>query len=176
MKQLKKDIKTGMNKDEAFTKFINRNGDPKKGSRVIALFPEDQYVKKYGSANKILMIIYSILSFFSIVGLIVQFSHLPTLWFLFLLAISLLLPVLVVYQLSKKNVVGYLVLAFLLFKGMLDLLRQNDQTTILIGFTINIGLLIFVIILKQKIFPYQNFFNTKKDANGLYIYKEAVTA
>ena len=55
MKQLKKDIKNGIGKDEAFTKFISRNGDPKKGSRVLALFPEQLFAEKYAKANKILI-------------------------------------------------------------------------------------------------------------------------
>ncbi|MFY9143085.1 hypothetical protein [Sulfuricurvum sp.] len=176
MKQLKKDIKNGIGKDEAFTKFISRNGDQKKGSRVLSIFPEQLYAEKYSTANKILMTIYGLLTLVGLLGLGVQFMHLPLTWFLFLLTIGFLLPALVLYLLYKKNAGAYMFLAFLLVKGMLDLLRQNDQTTVLIGFAINAGLLIFVVILKQKMFPYQNFFNTKKDTNGLYIYKDPVTA
>ncbi|MDD5051431.1 MAG: hypothetical protein PHO27_01720 [Sulfuricurvum sp.] len=176
MKQLKKDIKTGMNKDVAFTKFVFRKGDQKKGSRVLALFPEPKYAEKYAKENKILIIIYGLLSLFALLGLSVQFAHLPPLWLLFLLTIGFLLPALVLYLLYKKNAGAYMFLAFLLVKGILDLLRQNDHSIILIGILVNLGLLIFVVILKQKLFPYQNFFNTKKDENGLYIYKDAVTA
>ncbi|MDD2779954.1 hypothetical protein [Sulfuricurvum sp.] len=176
MKQLKKDLKNSMDKDEAFIKFINRNGDQKKGSRILSLFPEPKYAEKYAKANKILITIYGLLSLFAILGLSVQFAHLPPLWLLFLLTIGVLLPALVLYLLYKKNAGAYMFLAFLLVKGIFDLLRQSDQSMILIGIVVNLGLLIFVVILKQKMFPYQNFFNTKKDTNGLYIYKEAVTA
>jgi hypothetical protein len=176
MKQLKRDMKNGISKDVAFTKFVYRNGDQKKGSRVLALFPEPQYAEKYATANTVLISIYGLLTCFGLLGLSVQFIHLPLGWFLFLLTIGLLLPALVLYLLYKKNAGAYIFLAFLLVKGIFDLLRQTDQTTLFMGIAINMGLLLFVVILKQKMFPYQNFFNTKKDTSGLYIYKEAVTA
>lgn len=174
MKQLKKDLKNSVDKDEAFKKFLNRNGDQKKGSRILSLFPEPKYAEKYEKANKILITIYGLLSLFAILGLSVQFAHLPPLWLLFLLTIGVLLPALVLYLLYTKNAGAYMFLAFLLVKGIFDLLRQSDQSMILIGIVVNLGLLIFVVILKQKMFPYQNFFSTKKDANGLYVYKDTI--
>lgn len=171
MKQLKKDIKNGVNKDEAFTNLINRNGDQKQGSKILALYPEPQYAKKYNTANKVLILIYGLLSLLAILGLLINFIHLSPSNLLFLFAIGALLPSVVIYFIYKKNAAGYIFLAFLLAKGMIDVFRQKDQSIILISIVINLTLLIFVVILKYKLFPYQNFFNTKKDANGLYVYK-----
>lgn len=171
MKQLKKDLKNGMSKDEAFTNLINRNGDQKQGSRILALYPEPQYAQKCNTANKILIIIYSLLSLFAILGLLINYIHLSFALLLFLFAIGVLLPAVVIYLLYKKNAAAYIFLAFLLIKGMIDVFRQKDQSIILVSIIINLILLIFVVILKYKLFPYQNFFNTKKDANGIYIYK-----
>jgi hypothetical protein len=171
MKQLKKDLKNGMSKDEAFANLINRNGDQRQGSRILALYPEPQYAQKYNTANKILIIIYSLLSLFAILGLLINYIHLSFAILLFLFTIGALLPAVVIYLLYKKNAAAYIFLAFLLIKGMIDVFRQKDQSIILVSIIINLILLIFVVILKYKLFPYQNFFNTKKDANGIYVYK-----
>jgi hypothetical protein len=53
-------------------------------------------------------------------------------------------------------------------KGILDSLKliESSPKWFVIGVTVNLAMLVFVVILKKKLFPYQNFFNSKKTNEG----------
>lgn len=173
MKELRKDIKNGISKDEAFKNYLNRGGDAKKGSRYLSYIPEGQFADKYLIANNMLLSVYGVLSVMGLVALLPQLLSLPPVGIIIVLLIGLLIPGVILYLIYKKNAVGYFILAFFCLKGIVDSFRvyQEDPGSVWVGVTINLILLIFVVILKKKIFPYQNFLNVKKNENGHYLYR-----
>ena len=179
MRELKADIKSGLSKDRAFASFKRRGGDAKRGARYLAILSEPAYAEKYVLANNFLIAIYLILLITGLSGQLPQLLAQPPASALFALAASMLLPVLVLYFLYKKNAIGYWVLALFSAKGVLDSFAAHkegtDFTGVGIAIAINLLLLVFAVSLKNKIFPYQSFFNTKKDKDGHCIYQPQPT-
>ncbi len=173
MKELKKAVKKGKSKDAAFERLKNRRGDLKKGSAYLARIPEKEFADKYSVANNVFLAIYGILACIGFLALIPDLVNFSALALLFILGLGLIIPVWILYLIYHKNALGYLLFAVFSFKAIFDSFRSlpDDLFAVLVGVIMNVLLLTFVVILKKKLFPYQNFFNTKKDADGLVIYK-----
>jgi len=173
MRTLRQDIKDGLRKEEAFDNVKVRGGNFKKASRYLARLPDSSYADKYNLANYLLIFLYLSwegfgLFYFDFTGL-----ELPVGLIIFVIAIGLFPHVVVTYLLLKKNANGYIFLSFLYCYSISKMfgVYQEDPTSTLICAVIVASLLIFTVTLKGKIFPYQNFFNIKKDDNGYFIFK-----
>ena len=114
------------------------------------------------------------LGFMSVIPMLTELSAKAL---VFVLGISLLIPSAVVWMLIKKQALGYVILCFFLLKGILDSFKDEnpDQNLLYIGIAINLAIMGYAIFLKLKLFPFQNFFNTRKDDNGVFIYKKNLT-
>jgi len=173
MKQLKKDIKAGMSKDDAFKSLKNRGGKAKQASAYLARLSEPSLVQKYSKANYTLIIAYGLITFVSILAVLPQLSSFSVGGILSILALDLLIFGFIAYMVYKGQAYGYIIVAVFMAKGCLGLIGgyQNEPTTIgLVFLAINIAILVFAVTLKGKLFPKQNFFNLKKDESGNYIF------
>ena len=173
MRSLKQDIKDGLGKEEAFDNVKIRGGNLKKASRYLARLPDSSNTDKYNLANNVLIFLYLAWEGFGLLFFDFTKLELPVGLVVVFFAIVLFPHVIVTYLLLKKNANGYMFLSFLYcysITRMFDV-YQEDPTSTLICAVIVVSLLIFVVTLKGKLFPYQNFFNTKKDDNGHYIFK-----
>lgn len=136
------------------------------------MFPDDEESKKYHKANNILLGIYTLLTMMSLFGLISTLSGMSPTVIAVALSFDILILAAVIYCISKKQSLGYLILCFFLFKGAMDSFRgyESDPTSVWVSVFINIALVIFIVVLKRKLFPHQNFFNTRKDSDGFAVY------
>ena len=172
MKTVKKQLAAGLSKIEIFEKASIDGLNLKKVSKYLAMFPDSEESLKYNKANNILIGIYSILVILGLLGSLSMLSSLPLAGIIAVLLFALLIPAAVIYSIYKKQSIGYIILCFFLLKGILDSFKgyEADPTSVLIGVSINVALIIFIIILKSKLFPHQNFFNTKKGDDGFAVY------
>ena len=172
MKISKKQLAAGLSKKEIFEKASVEERDLKKVSQYLAMFPDKEESKKYNKANNILLGIYALLTIMSLFGLSSMFSELPLIVSILAQSFDLLIFGTVIYFVSKKMSVGYFLLSFFVFKGALNAFKgyESDPASVWFALFINIALLIFIVVLKRKLFPHQNFFNTKKDSDGFAIY------
>ena len=69
------------------------------------------------------------------------------------------------------------ILCFFMFKGILDSFKsfEQDPIAVYIAVAINIAIMGYAAFLKVRLFPFQNFFNTRKDENGIFIYQNNLT-
>ncbi|MES0489949.1 MAG: hypothetical protein ABUK01_08165 [Leptospirales bacterium] len=178
MKIVKRLIKEGVDKKEIFAKASDEGLNPKKVSRLLAMYPDVEESEKYNKANNILIGIYIVMVLFGILGAASMLNELPTEAILGILAFALLIPIAVIYILYKKQALGYLVLSFFLIKGITDSIKeyQTDPVAVWIGVGLSACLIVYAVILKIKLFPHQNFFNTKKDSDGIVIFTKDVTS
>jgi hypothetical protein len=172
VKVIKKQLAAGLSKKEIFEKASVEGGNLKKVTKYLAMFPDDDESKKYNKANNILIGVYTLLVIIGLLGSISMISELPPIGIALVLSFGLLIPATVIYCIYKKQSLGYLILCFFLFKGVLDSFKgyESDPASVWIGVSINVVLLIFIVVLKSKLFPHQNFFNTKKDSDGFAVY------
>lgn len=172
MKIVKRLLKEGKNKKDVFKQATEEGFNPKKVSKYLAMYPDIEESEKYNGANNILIGIYSIMVLLSMLGAASRISELPQAVIYGVVAFALLIPAAVIYCIYKKQAIGYLILCFFLLKGILDTLKEYeaDPVGVLVGVAISASLLIYVVVLKYKIFPHQNFFNTKKNNEGIAIF------
>lgn len=178
MKFVKRLMKEEVNKKEIFERASDEGLNPKKVSKYLAMYPDPDDATKYNKANKILIGLYFAMVLLSMLGAVSMLTELPPAAIFGVLAFALLLPGAVMYFIYKKQSVGYLVLCFFLIKGILDSLKEyeSDPTGVLIGAGISLCLLVYVVVLKNKMFPHQNFFNTKKNSEGIAIFTKDLTS
>lgn len=173
MKQLKKDIKNGVSKEEAFDRIKTRGSDVLKASRFLANIPDPDLADEYAGKNKILVYIYGFMVFIGLLTIIPKITSFNISIGIPLFLFTLLLPGVILYLLYKQRAVSYLLIVFISFKGIFDSLKDYSESPaiVLIGITLNIFFIIYAIYLKNKTFPYQNFFNTKKNSDGYVIFQ-----
>jgi hypothetical protein len=178
MKIVKRLFKEGENKESIFEKASAEGLNPKKVSKYLAMYPDTEESEKYNRANNILIGIYSVLVLLGLLGAAQALAELPVGAILGVLAFALLIPGAVIYCIYKKQSIGYLVLCFFLFKGILDSFKgyEADHIGFWVGVAINVCLIVYVVILKNKLFPHQNFFNTKKNEEGVSIFTKDLTS
>ncbi|WP_163932742.1 hypothetical protein [Paraferrimonas sp. SM1919] len=178
MKIVKRLLKEGENKASIFEKASAYGLNPKKVSKYLAMYPDSEESKKYNRANNILIGIYSVLFLLGLLGAVPILSELPVGAMLGVLAFALLIPSAVIYCIYKKQSIGYLILCFFLFKGIFDSFKgyEADPVGVWVGAAINVCLIVYVVILKNKLFPHQNFFNTKKNDEGVSIFTKDLTS
>ncbi|WP_031565934.1 hypothetical protein [Rheinheimera texasensis] len=172
MKIVKRLLKQGENKNSIFEKASAEGLNPKKVSKYLSMYPDAEESENYNRANNILIALYSVLVLLGVLGASPFLSGLPVGAMFAVLAFALLIPGAVIYYIYKKQSMGYLVLCFFLLKGILDSFKEYeaDPMAVWVGVIINACLIVYVVILKNKLFPYQNFFNTKKDVEGFSIF------
>ena len=172
MKVVKKQLAAGFSKNEIFEKASDEGLNLKKVSKYLAMFPDDEESKKYNKANNILIGVYSLLVCMGLLRLFSMISDISATGIVALLVIALLIPGVLIYTIYKKQAVGYLVLCIFLLQGVLESFKgyEADPVSFWVSVSINVTLIIFIIILKNKLFPHQSFFNTKKNSEGFAVY------
>lgn len=178
MKIVERLLKEGENKNIIFEKASDEGLNPKKVSKYLAMYPDADDAEKYNKANNILIGIYSVFVLLGLLGVAPMLSELSIAAILGVLAFALLIPGAVIYFIYKKQSIGYLIICFFLFKGILDSFKgfESDPTGVLVGIIANTCLIVYVIILKNKLFPHQNFFNTRKNDEGIAIFTKDLTS
>jgi hypothetical protein len=178
MKELKQDIKNGMNKNDAFESFKNREREDvkkiKKASSYLAITPDAKILQRYSKANFFLMTIYALISTLTLLASVAHASSLPLSVLLLALAFDIGIVVVILYLLYKGNALAYLVLSFFMIRAVIKSIELyfNDPSIAAIVFLgIYIFIITFAIYLKLKLFPQQNLFNSKKDKEGNYIFE-----
>jgi hypothetical protein len=177
MKIVKRLMKQGVDKKDIFSRAIDEGLNPKKVSKHLAMYPDPEESEVYRRANNILIGIYVFLVVVGLLNAASVLAELPTAAILGVLAFALLIPGAVIYCIYRKQSIGYLFFAFFLGKGILDSFQgyESDPIAVGIGIGINLCLIVYVVILKNKLFPYQNFFNTKKNNGGIAIFTKDLT-
>lgn len=176
MKIIKSLLKEGIPKEEIYQLALKDGLKTKKVSHILSMYPDPDTATNYTKHNTALIIIYLIWQAFGYLYIFSKPITLSPTAMLAALAISLIIPIIVVYLLYNKIAYGYLFLSFLLLKGILEPFKYPETVHpenligSLIGVTILIAVLAYTITLKFKLFPYQGFFNLKKDKNGAYIF------
>ncbi|MEM9257365.1 MAG: hypothetical protein AAGA91_18140 [Pseudomonadota bacterium] len=178
MKIVKRLLKEGENKGSIFEKASAEGLNPKKVSKYLAMYPDPEESENYNRANNILIGIYSVLVLLGLLGATHILFELPAGAMLGVLAFALLIPGAIIYCIYKKQSIGYLILCFFLFKGILDSFKEYEASPVgvWVGVAINACLVVYVVILKNKLFPHQNFFNTKKSGEGIAIFTKDLTS
>jgi hypothetical protein len=170
MKQLKKDLKNGKSKNEVLKDFQERgNENITKAVMYLNSIPDELIAKKYALANNILLGLYSIVS---ILILAVTFAQTKSSFILIDVAVFITMA----FFIAKKKAWAYLVLAFLMVRSILNVLKPylaEPTTGGLVMMSIFAFIFIFALVLKVKLFPKQNFLNTKKDENGSLIFNHS---
>lgn len=171
-------MKDGAPKVEIFSRASQEGMNLKKVAKYLAIYPDRDESERYHRANGILIGLYIAFIFFGLLGAAPLLSGLSLNWIIISIGIALLIPSALVYSIYKKQSFGYMVLCLLLVKGVLDMLKdyQADQSAALVGVGINIALIFYVYTLKKKLFPYQNFLNTRKGDDGLVIFSKSSAA
>jgi uncharacterized membrane protein len=177
MKLVKRLMKEDLSKQEIFERASEEGLNLKKVSKYLAMYPDPEESKKYNKANRVLIGIYAALVILSIIGAISMVMDLPPAAILGVLAFSLLIPGVVIYCIYKKQSIGYLILCFFLLKGIIDIFKdyQADPAGVWLGAGISLCLIVYVVVLKNKMFPHQNFFNTKKNSDGISVFTKDLT-
>ena len=178
MKIVRRLLNEGENKKSIFEKALAEGLNPKKVSKYLAMYPDPEESEKYNRANNILLGICSLLVFLGVLSVMPLISELSLDLILVVLAFALLVPGCVIFCIYDKRSIGYLVLCFFLFKGVLDSFVDYEvgSAEFLVTVVLNASLLIYIVILKKKLFPHQNFFNTKKDDEGVTIFTKDLTS
>ena len=172
MKIVESLMKEGVDKKEIFKIALEEGLPQKKVSRNLAIHPDKDIAKKYSKANFLLLCLYSVMvliGLLSVIGIAAKFSLGVIAG---LLCFSMLIPSFIIYSIFNNQSIGYFLLCFFLFKGILDSVKflESNPKWFLIGVIVNLAMLVFVVILKKKMFPYQNFFNSKKTSEGVYVF------
>ncbi|RVU85575.1 hypothetical protein EOL70_06390 [Leucothrix sargassi] len=172
MKIVKQFLKEGVNKKDIFEKAMDEGLNSKRVSKYLAKRPDVEEAKKYEKANYILIGIYAVTVLLGLLNVIPLFKELSLPAALGLLAFSLLIPAALIYAIFIKDPVGYFVLAFLFIRGVLLSFSnlEVDPVGAGIDIAVSIGLVIYIVILKGKLFPYQSFFHTKKADDGTTVF------
>lgn len=178
MKIIKSLLKEGIPKEEIYQLALKDGLKTKKVSHILSMYPDPDTAINYTKHNTALIIMYIIWEAF---GLLYFFSNpiqLPPAAILAALAIGSIILITVVYLLYHKIAHGYVLLSFLLIRGILESFNHQETVNteyfigILIGVAILTAVLAYTVTLKFKLFPYQGFFNLKKDKYGAYIFTE----
>jgi hypothetical protein len=175
MKLVKSLMKQGVDKGEIFARAIDQGLNPKKVSRYLSGFPDKSLSEKYHKANIIFLSIYGALVFrgiWSVYGMLSESPLKARLIIFGVIGFFLIIIVALMYLIYKKRAVGYMALLPFLIKGISNAFKGYEQDPLgsLAAASMVFGLIAFLIILKNKIFSYQNFFNTKKTGHGIYIF------
>jgi hypothetical protein len=115
MKLLKADIKNGVSKGEAFSKFTERGGDLKKGSRFLASIPDKEESINYTKWNFGLIAIYAMLFLIGLLNLLPMLEDMSSVALLITIGIASIIPVVIIWMLFKKKAFAYLLLCFFWF-------------------------------------------------------------
>jgi len=172
VKIVKKLLSEGLSKQEVFEKASSDGLNLKKVAKQLSIYPDDRESNKYNKANNILIGLYSLIVAIGLIGFIPMLTEFQAVGMVLVLSFALLIPGAIIYCIYKKQSLGYLILCFFLFKGVLDSFKgiETDPLAVWVGVSINVCLIIYIVVLKNKLFPHQNFFNTKKDNNGFVVF------
>ncbi|MDD3598032.1 hypothetical protein [Sulfuricurvum sp.] len=169
MQQLKRDIKSGMSKEEAFDSYKQRGGEnTKRASMYLAYRSDPQLLKKYSIANYVLIFLFSLRTLTIALTGLTALASLPY-WGVPVLIIELGLYIAVLYFLWKGNAGAYFAVLILTLNPLMysigAFLNESSMATIA---SMIIFALVFVlaIYIKLKLFPFQSFLHTKKDVDG----------
>lgn len=175
MRIVKRLLREGKSKDSIFEKASEEGLNLKKVSKYLAMYPDLEESESYSSANNTLIGIYLVWILLGLLSIAPILPEFPVATVIGFIAFEVLIPVLVLYCIYRKISIGYLILLFFLFINILRLFGAG-VIDVLSEVCINAFFIAYVVILKNKLFPYQNFFNTKKNAKGLSIFKKDSTS
>ena len=179
MKQLRKDLKSGMSKEVAYKSLIARDGNPKKGAQYLSLLPDRETFKELRRANIMLIGIWLLVVLSNLVGVLfvesgvlAQSSETSYTVLFIVLAIVLAIQLIPVFMLVTGHALGYFLLSFLIFRAILSNIENVPVDPIGSWLTVGVlvGLFAYTLKMKLKMFPFQNLVHTKKYSNGYKIF------
>lgn len=176
MKIVRKLLKEGKNKQEIFDKTTNEGFKQKKVAKCLARYPDPEEAEKYKKANMVLVglcVALILLRVTTLALLSAEFASVVVL----AAAIPLVIVCVATYFIFKMQPSGYLILCYFLAISTFhsfNLIQSNPRSTLL-AISMSVFLIIYAVVLKYKIFPYQNFGNTMKDSDGIPIYTKDLT-
>ncbi len=173
MKRVKSLLSEGSSKNEAFQIAISDGLDRKKVSQYLASIPDSKHLKHFSKSHKILL--WQVITLYSL-GLA---GMLPLLLVLTpgVIAVVLVLYILItgsiIYTLYKGYASGFFMLLFMMLVGLFQIASMLNHSPISASFGIVFytAITLQAIYLKTKLYPYQNFFHTREDDQGIRIYK-----
>ncbi len=176
MKKIKQQLQQGMPKKDIFEQAQMDGVDMNKVAKYLSKYPDSDVSAKYNGANIALIGLYSTLISFTFIGILDIVLALPPVLIFGVFLFYLAIPWVVMFFIYKKHSIGYLILSFFLVKGIFDILSAGQVSIAeLVGVAINVFLLAFTVILKNKLFPYQNFLHIKRDAQGVIVFTQNPT-
>lgn len=175
MRQLKKDVIEGMDKDQALEAYLARGGDPMRGTMILSAYPDAASRRRYTYANYWLVAMCAALAVinWTISKQLVVPTSATAQDQAFSGALSILVPAITLWLVYRMRSVGYLMMTFLGFTGVLKFIRLADEVDalLIVSLMLCVTMTISALIMRQKLFPYQNFLGIKKDENNHFIYK-----
>jgi len=172
LKRIKEILKTGLSKEEAFQQAAEENLDLIKVARHLASFADQKEIEE----NKLLHRIF--------VGILVLNVLINAPYFFELLAqinslaviiplIVIALPIWIIYSVFRGQAIGFYIYAFFTVRGLPSNFEgyEGNEFSSWILFSLWLMLLVYSVYLKNKLLPYQNYFNTKKDEDGYSVYR-----
>jgi hypothetical protein len=171
--RIKSMLDDGTTKSDVFKILKDENFNPIKVSKYLAYIPDKEAINNYKNHHLGLVIslavfyLIFILTFAISTGLSSSVQE-----FLFYFAIGAAIPSIIIFSIYKAKAGGFLILCFFLSKGIIESLPSLSDAPVesSIGIGLNIFFIVYSIFLKNKFYPNQNFFNTKKSGDGTYVY------
>ncbi len=176
MKIVRNLLKEGKTKQEIFEKASDEGLKQKKVAKYLARHPDPEEAEKYNKANMLLVglcVVLVLLRVWTISLLSIEFTSVVVLAAVFPLVILCAAT----YYIFKMQPSGYLILCYILAIGILNSFKliPSYPLPILLAISMSIILIIYAVVLKYAIFPYQNFSNSMKDSDGIPIYTNDLT-
>lgn len=173
VKQLSKEVKQGKSKTEAFKTYLDAGGDEKKGASCLSMLPDQDLRLKYQKQTFALLYIYLFFVLLGLAAAIPLFMELGSIGATIgVIAFALAIPAIVTWAILMGDATGYFIFVFFMLHGISGSFDDYalDPMGSWIGAGINLALIVWALSIKKKIFPYQNLFSSRKDANGVAIF------
>lgn len=171
MRVVKKKLRDGFPKTEIFEDAVERGLSTKKVSRFLASIPDAPVQPLYINLNYLLAGLYLSNIAFAVLILLTNLSpDIGLKGLVLVLGITLFIPGIITFYLFRMHAWVYLILLFFVIRGLFDLFGYfsfSDPYAVfeLLYRTLIIGLAIF---LKIKLFPFQNFLQSRKTLNDQF--------
>ena len=181
MKFVKQLLKEGISKEEVYERAVDKGLDKKRVSTYLANFPDQDLAGKYKKLNLILVSLVSVWACLGLLQAVLIMFKLPLLAGIMMMILVIAILTLIIYNVYTMKSMSYFILCFFAGKSILNsvgALRSFSSIVeaIFIGLVMLLSLTIIVlaVLLKKKVFPYQNFINSKQADDGTVLYSQKV--
>lgn len=178
MKQLRDALKKGKSKVDAHSEWIEAGGDPKKSAKYLASFPDQVDREKYRSLQIAFLCLYGLFALAGVVSYLpALLSELPGSVIVIVLVIRVAIPAAIIWEIARGRVTGYFVFILLALLGMSQMMPEEGLIPLetWIDFGLTAVLIIFAVIVKTKIYSFQNLFHSKKNEDGCLVFTSDLT-